>query len=58
MKTTLYMLPEQSSSQMMSYIMQTKEGNLIVKIVIKKSSQNEIVPAGLYYRSFLNYLFF
>lgn len=30
MKTTLYMLHEQSRSQMMSYILQTKEGNLIV----------------------------
>lgn len=30
MKTTLYMLPEQSSSQMMSYVIQTKEGKLIV----------------------------
>lgn len=30
MKTTLYMLPEQSFSQMMSYVIQTKEGKLIV----------------------------
>ena len=30
MKTTLYMLNEQSSTQMMAYILQTKEGHLIV----------------------------
>lgn len=30
MQTTLYMLAEQSAGQMMSYVLQTKEGNLIV----------------------------
>ena len=30
MQTTLYMLQEQSNSQMMSYVLQTKEGNLVV----------------------------
>lgn len=30
MKTTLYMLQEQSPLQMMSYVLQTKEGNLVV----------------------------
>jgi len=30
MKTTLYMLQEQSTIQMMSYVLQTKEGKLVV----------------------------
>ena len=30
MKTTLYMLNEQSSTQMMAYVLQTKEGHLVV----------------------------
>lgn len=30
MRTTLYMLPEQSTTQMMSYVIQTKEGKMIV----------------------------